>query len=165
MLNKKTKYLFSIILLAITTAACASSLKVSKETTVNASPSTTWKMIGHFNHLDVWHPVVVDSKLVGDGTGVGAVRVLTLGNGASITEKLLSHDNTAHSYSYAITESPLPVADYESTISVMPAADGKSTVKWSSSFNAKGASDEEAKKTISGIYDAGLDSLNKHFNQ
>lgn len=157
--------LLLIPLLTITTSAYANCLKVSKGTTVNASPSTTWKMIGDFNHLDVWHPVVVDSKLVGDTTGVGAVRVLTLGNGASITEKLLSHDNTAHNYSYAITESPLPVSNYESTISVTPAADGKSVVKWSSSFNAKGASDEEAVKTITGIYDAGLNSLNKHFNQ
>lgn len=158
------KSLLSVSLLVITTSAYADCLKVSKETTVNASPSTTWKMVGDFNHLDVWHPVV-DSKLVGGTMGVGAVRVLTLGNSASITEKLLSHDNSAHNYSYAITESPLPVSNYESTISVTPAADGKSVVKWSSSFNAKGASDEEASKAISGIYDAGLNNLNKHFNQ
>jgi len=154
-----------IPLLAFATSAYASCLKVSKETTINASPDTAWKMIGDFNHLDVWHPVVVDSKLVGDTKGVGAVRVLTLGNGASITEKLLSHDDGARHYSYAITESPLPVANYESTISITPAADGKSVVKWTSSFNAKGASDEEAVKTITGIYDAGLNNLNKHFNQ
>jgi len=159
------KLLIMIPLLAFATSAYASCLKVSKETTVNASPDTAWKMIGDFNHLDVWHPVVVDSKLVGDTKGVGAVRVLTLGNGASITEKLLSHDDGAHHYSYAITESPLPVANYESTISITPAADGKSVVKWTSSFNAKGASDEEAVKTITGIYDAGLNNLNKHFNQ
>ena len=165
MSNKKLKYLFPIFVLSIATTACASDLNVSKETTVNASPNTVWKMIGDFNHLDVWHPVVVDSVLVGDATGVGAVRVLTLGNGASITEKLIAHDDNARSYSYAITESPLPVVGYESTISVMPAADGKSIVRWTSSFSAEGASDDEATQAISGIYAAGLGSLEKHFNQ
>ncbi len=157
------KILCAASLLTIATSGCASSLSVSKETTVNASPSTTWKMVGGFNNLDVWHPVVVGSELVGDETGVGAVRVLTLGNGASITEKLTAQ--SASSYSYAITESPLPVANYESTISVSPAADGKSVVKWTSTFDANGATDTEATDTISGIYDAGLGNLEKHFNQ
>jgi hypothetical protein len=32
-------------------------------------------------------------------------------------------------------------------------------IDWSSTFDAKGASDDDAKKTILGIYDAGLGSL------
>lgn len=157
------KTLLSIGLLTLATTGCAGNLNVSKETTLNASPATAWKMVGDFNHLDVWHPVVVGSELVGDATGVGAVRVLTLGNGASITEKLTAQ--SANSYSYAITESPLPLENYESTITVLPAADGKSIVKWTSTFDANGATDEEATNTISGIYDAGLGNLEKHFNQ
>jgi mxaD protein len=162
---KKLKYLFSFFLLALTTSACADHLSVSKETTLNASPETVWKMIGDFNHLDVWHPVVADSQLTGDTTGVGAVRVLTLGNGATITEKLLSHSDADCNYSYAITESPLPISGYTSKISVTSAADGKSTVKWSSTFDARDATDEEAIGAIAGIYDAGLSNLEKHFNQ
>jgi mxaD protein len=165
MLIKTMKTLLSAYLLIFAASVFAGGLNVSKEMTVNASPDTTWKMIGGFNHLDVWHPVVVGSKLISDKTGVGAVRELTLGNGASIIEKLLTHDNTSRSYSYAITESPLPVDNYESTISVTPADDGKSLVKWTSKFNAKDTSDEEAIKAITGIYEAGLNNLDKHFNQ
>ena len=157
------KTLCAASLLTLTTTACASNLSVSKETTVNASPSTTWKMVGGFNDLDMWHPVVVDSQLTGDATAVGAMRVLTLGNGANITEKQTARTNS--SYTYQITESPLPVANYESTISVSPAADGKSVVKWTSTFDANGATDAEATDTISGVYDAGLGNLEKHFNQ
>ena len=55
----KTKLLTSVLLLTASMASVAGSLEVNKEITINASPATTWKMIGGFNHLDVWHPVVV----------------------------------------------------------------------------------------------------------
>jgi mxaD protein len=154
------KLLFVVALIASGPALADGSLNTSRETTLNATPATVWKMIGGFNHLDVWHPVVVASDL----NGKGDVRVLTLGDGAKITEKLLSHDDAKMNYAYAITESPLPVKDYVSTISVMPAEGNKSVVIWSSSFNANGAEDAQAVETISGIYEAGLNNLVKHFN-
>jgi len=166
MLSTMIKTTVTAILLTSAVASFAGDLTVSKNVTVNASPATTWKMIGNFNHLDVWHPVVVDSKLLqGNGQTAGAERLLTLGNGATITEDLISLNNGAKSYTYKIVKSPLPIANYVSTISVSPAADGKATVTWSSSFDANGATDEEAVNTISGIYDAGLNRLAKHFNQ
>lgn len=166
MLSTMIKTTLSVVLLTSAMTSFAGGLTVSKNVTVNASPETTWKMIGDFNHLDVWHPVVVASKLTsGDSQSAGAIRVLTLGNGASITEELVSSNNSLKIYTYEITESPLPIADYMSTISVTAAADGKSMVTWSSTFDAKGVKDAEAIKTISGIYDAGLNSLDKHFNK
>lgn len=166
MLAKIIKTTVSVVLLSSAMASFAGELTVTKSVTVNASPETTWKMIGDFNHLDVWHPVVVASKLTqGDSQSVGAMRLLTLGNGAMLTEKLVANNNALRSYTYAIMESPLPVADYVSTLVVSPAADGKSTVTWNSSFDANGATDEEAIGAISGIYDAGLKNLEKHFNQ
>lgn len=167
MLHTIIKTTVSAVLLTAVMASFAGDLTVSKRVTVNASPATTWKMIGDFNHLDVWHPVVIDSKLTsGNSQKAGAMRLLTLGNGANIAEKLVSNDNASRSYTYAITKSPLPVADYVSTITVLAAADGKSIVIWDSSFNAaSGASDEEAINTIAGIYDAGLNNLDKHFNK
>jgi hypothetical protein len=57
-------------------------------------------------------------------------------------------------------ESPLPVANYKSTISVKPS--GKtSKLLWVGSFKSKGAPDAEAVKAITGIYQAGADSLAK----
>jgi len=154
------KLLFIVALIATGPVLADGSLNTSRETTLNAAPATVWKMIGGFNHLDVWHPVVVASDL----NGKGDVRVLTLGDGAKITEKLLSHDDSKMNYAYAITESPLPVKDYVSTISVMPTEGNQTIVKWSSTFNANGAEDAQAVETISGIYEAGLNNLAKHFN-
>jgi polyketide cyclase/dehydrase/lipid transport protein len=166
MLSTMIKTAVSVVLLTSAMVSVAGNLAVSKKVTVNASPETTWKMIGDFNHLDVWHPVVIASQLTqGNSQSAGAVRVLTLGNGATITEKLVANNNALRSYTYAITQSPLPIADYVSTITISDAGDGKSTVIWSSSFDSNGASDEDAINTIAGIYDAGLNSLAKHFNQ
>jgi len=165
MLSTAIKTVVSVVLLTSAMASFAGNLTVSKEVTLNASPETAWKMVGDFNHLDVWHPVVVGSQLTqGNSQAAGAMRLLTLGNGATISEKLVANNNALKTYTYAITQSPLPVADYVSTITVSAASDGKSIVTWTSSFDANGATDEEAINTISGIYDAGLNNLNKHFN-
>jgi len=163
MLNTIIKTTLSAALLATAMTSFASDLNVSKSVTVNASPDTVWKMIGDFNHLDVWHPVVVGSVLT--HTASSDTRLLTLANGATITEKQVSRDDAKRSYTYAIVMSPLPVTDYVSTISVAPVADGKSTVTWSSSFDAKDATDDEAISAITGIYEAGMNNLDKHFNK
>lgn len=166
MLRTVIKTIVSTALITASMASFSAQLTASKEMAVNASPETVWKMIGDFNHLDVWHPVVVASELTrGNSDVAGAVRLLTLGNGATITEKLIANNNSNHSYTYSITESPLPVAAYVSTINVTAGGEGKSIVMWNSTFDAKGVTDEEATNVISGIYDAGLNNLNKHFNQ
>lgn len=63
MLNTIIKTTLSAALLATAMTSFAGGLNVSKEVTVNASADVTWKMIGNFNHLDVWHPVVISSEL------------------------------------------------------------------------------------------------------
>jgi hypothetical protein len=86
-------------------------------------------------------------------------------NGATTTKKQASRNDAERTNTYAIVESPLPVADYVSTISVASVPDGKSNVTWSSSFDAKDASDEDAVNAITSIYYAGLNNLDEHFNK
>lgn len=80
--------------------------------------------------------------------------------GGTILERLVRLNDKAHSYTYRIVTSPLPVDHYISTIKVVP--NGSSSVLiWYGRYAAKGASDVDAKKTIDGIYKAGADSLAK----
>lgn len=143
----------------------AGGLNVSRDTVVDASAATVWKLIGNFNAIDVWHPVVVSSDLSGNGTEPESVRVLTLGDGATVTEPLVSYDADEFSYTYAITESPLPIENYEATISLSVGADGKTVMTWEANFDAAGASDEEVKEIMTGIYDAGLAKVASIFKQ
>ncbi len=134
-------------------------LSVSHQQNFAKSADDLWIALGDFNGLNNWHPAVSGSELTGSGTQPGDVRVLTLADGAMITEQLQSYDSSGMSYSYSIEESPLPVKNYLSSISVQALSDDSALVTWSSTFDADGAGDEEAKAIIKGIYEAGLSSL------
>lgn len=136
----------------------AGNISVEESVQLNAKPAAVWALVGDYNGLYRWHPAVAKSER-DDKT-----RVLTLGNGAQITEMLLSKNEQMHKYTYSITKSPLPVAEYESSISVQPDGQGGSKVTWSSTFNASGATDSDAEGAIRGVYQAGLENLNKLYN-
>lgn len=87
----------------------------------------------------------------------------SLVGGGEIVEKLLNHNDKERTYSYAITDSPLPVADYSAELKVIDQGEGKSSVEWSSEFNADGAPESEAIGIIEGIFQAGFDTLKERF--
>src|SRR5262245_51635504 len=117
-----------------------------------------WALIGDFCGIKDWHPAIANCELKEmDGA---KIRTLTTKDGAVLVEKLTAWDDASHSYSYEILESPLPVANYASTI-VVEEDDEPDTVAitWSSTFDANGKTDDEAREIISGIYVAGLGAL------
>jgi hypothetical protein len=134
----------------------AAAVESTYKATSTAAPEAVWKKIGDFCGIATWHPAI-EKCVLSDG---GKTRTLSLKGGGTIVEKLVSRDDTAHSYTYQIVSSPLPVSDYESTIKVLPEGSGSSIV-WTGDYKAKGASDADAKKTIDGVYKAGVDALAK----
>lgn len=158
--------LFTMVIstLAISGYATAGTISVSKSTEFSVPPDQAWEAVKAFEGLHTWHPAVEKTDMKkGEGSKVGNVRVLTLGGGGgTITETLVAYSNSGKKMTYKIDESPLPVRFYVSTIAVKPTANGGSKITWSSKFKAKqGAKDEDAKKTIEGVYDAGLENLKK----
>lgn len=135
-------------------------VNVSKSENLAASADTVWAIISGFNSLGDWHPAVEKSEI--SGSGIGAHRTLSLVGGGTIVEELLASDDT--SYTYSIIDSPLPVANYQSTISVS-AGDTASQciVSWTGDFDSDGASDADAMGAISGVYQSGLDALRDKF--
>ena len=138
-------------------------VSVEHEQIINKDAASIWALAGDFNSLNVWHPAVASSELQGEGTTPGDTRLLTLADGATINEELLAYEPETMSYQYAITESPLPVIDYVSTLKLEAIDDTQTKVVWSSNFMAKDATDEQAAEVIKGIYVSGLDALNGMF--
>ena len=132
----------------------AFALESSLTATSSMSPEALWKKIGDFCGIANWHPAVEKCVLSADGKQ----RTLSLKGGGTIVEALENRDDANHAYTYAIISSPLPVANYHSTISVSPDPKG-SSLKWVGTYDAKGASDADAKKVIDGIYDTGEKTL------
>ncbi|WP_181700158.1 SRPBCC family protein [Chthonobacter albigriseus] len=121
------------------------------------SVDKTWAIIGDFCGIGQWHPAVEKCELSEkDGA---KLRTLSLKGGGTIIEKLEEWNDAEHKYTYSIIESPLPVANYTSTLSVKADDDGGAGIRWVGTFDAKGATDEEAKTVIEGIYKAGIDSI------
>jgi len=144
-------------------AVAAPKLNVMESARFAAPVDKVWGVIGSFDGLSKWHPVVASTEITkGSNNAAGAVRTITTKDGAKLVEELLAHDAKKHSMRYRVVEWPLPVTDYVSTLRVV--ADGSgSRVVWSSSFlRAKSAADVDDKKAreiIAGIYTAGFDGL------
>lgn len=136
-------------------ATPALALEVDKQVTVDATPAQAWAAIGDFCAIGGWHPAI-EACVLGEKDGK-TMRTLSLKGGGEIVEELVERDEDDMSYTYKIIESPLPVANYESTIEVED--EGGTTIVWSGEFDAKGAPDVDAIGVIEGIYQSGLDSL------
>lgn len=148
-----TAYAATALLGTVLFGSSAMALDVKKTLDVAAAPDAVWKAVGDFCGIGTWHPAVEKCELQQkDGK---TLRLLSLKGGGSILEEQTARDDAAHSYGYTILESPLPVANYNSTLSVAANGSG-STLTWVGTFDAKGAPDDKAKEVIGGIYDAGL---------
>ncbi|MEE2982355.1 MAG: SRPBCC family protein [Pseudomonadota bacterium] len=133
--------------------------KVSMKSEINMDPDELWKLIGQFNTLPDWHPAVSSSKLEDDGR----VRQFSLFGGGEIVERLEQIEEGDRLYRYSIVSSPLPVANYTTTLRVKDDGSGKSVLEWSSEFDPSGASEIDASSAILDVYQAGMDNLRKMY--
>ncbi len=144
-------------------AFAAHQLRVVETVDVKAPPDKVWGTVKDFDKWQDWHPAVASTDIAKGGNNRrGTVRVLKLNGGGEIKETLTGWNHRAKRQSYVINESPLPVHHYTSTMAVTRHKGG-SRVTWSSTFHAKGASDDDAKKAIKGVYRAGFDNLQKMY--
>lgn len=140
------------LILAATSAQAIES-KVTKTSTQTVD--AVWTKIGDFCGIAQWHPALAKCDL----SASKKTRTLTLKGGGTIVERLVSWSDKTHSYTYKIVSSPLPVEKYVSTIHVVKSGAG-SKIIWSGHYSAKaGTADADAKKTIDGVYQGGVDAL------
>ena len=137
--------------------AAAEAVEVKKRREAPGKPADVWAVVGDFCAIKDWHPAVAECEQITEGGDT--YRILTLGDGGKIKEKLTDTDDT--SYSYEIVEGPLPVKNYEATLYVGEDDEpDRVEIEWEAEFDAAdGTSDEEASKIISGIFDDGVSGI------
>ena len=174
-MNRRNWILTAGLLLALPGIALAAKpgyLHVNESIEISAPPAKVWSLVKDWNGLHKWHPAFSNTEIKsGANNKVGAVRTLTLGgDGGKFDEELDGFSEKQRKYSYRIiTDSPLPVADYSSTIQVKSGkAKGTSVLVWKGKFKRKvadnppaGQDDAGAKKAIIGAYQAGLQNVKK----
>jgi hypothetical protein len=139
--------------------AAAEAIEVKKRREAPGKPADVWAVVGDFCAIKDWHPAVAEcEKITEDGD---TYRILTLGDGGKIKEKLTDTEDTG--YSYEIVESPLPVKNYEATIYVGEDDEpDRVEIVWEAKFDAAdGSTDEEATKVITGIFNDGVGGIKK----
>ena len=137
----------------------ASAITVKKRIEAPGLPPEVWAIAGAFCQIKDWHPAVAECEETKEGDVT--FRTLTLKDGAKLKEKLTGTEDLA--YTYEIVEGPVPVKNYTSKLWVEEDDEPDRTIiYWQSDFDANGASDEEAKKIITGILGDGVKGIKKN---
>lgn len=132
------------------------SVKVSER--VEASADKVWDLFRDFGGIQRFTSGF--EKVEVSGSGIGAVRTITLPGGAALQERLEAFDERGRKLQYAIVGGPIPVANYLATIEVKD--EGKACrIDWSSHFEPKGITDEQARAMIEGVYKGGIAGVKK----
>lgn len=132
--------------------------KASATIEISATADQVWDLLGGFDSLPDWLPIIVKSEL-GEG---GRLRFLETADGNAIVERLQTFDEQARTYTYSIEEGPFPVTDYLAKVEVHDAGQ-KTQVTWSGSFTPVGMSDADAEALFDGVYKSGLEALKANF--
>ncbi|MBO6783579.1 MAG: SRPBCC family protein [Alphaproteobacteria bacterium] len=130
--------------------------KVSVSQKIPASAQQVWDAIGQFNSIGDWHPGVQKS----DSEDGGTVRRLTMPDGSTLVETLVSEDGKERTYEYAIPDGQMPFSGYRAKMRVIEDDDGNCTAFWESEFEPQSS---DAEKLVNDIYQAGLDNIRKMF--
>ncbi len=129
---------------------------------VRASADAVWELVRDFGGITKWS--TIESCEV-EGEGIGAVRTLGIGGGASIRERLESFDQGSRSFSYSIIDGPLPLENYLSTFQVSERGADRCQIEWGSSFDPVGASEEQVAGILRGVYEGGIAAIKKNLEK
>ncbi|AMV36510.1 SRPBCC family protein [Planctomyces sp. SH-PL62] len=135
-------------------------LKTTASLEIPASAERVWRLIGGFDSLPDWLPLISEST-PSEG---GRIRTLKTSDGVVIVERLQAFSEADRSYSYSFVQSPFSVRDYFATLRVREAADeSAAVVEWSGTFTPVGIADDEAIRLFDGIYQGGLAAIKNAF--
>ena len=131
------------------------------QASVDAPAEAVWKLLADYGGLlEYAHPGFVIG-CEADGNEVGAIRVVTMADGAQVRERLERFENDARRLSYSIVgESKFPVKDYLATVKVTALGDDRCQVDWQSTFEPLGPVDE-LEALFRGVYAGGVVGIRK----
>ncbi len=92
------------------------------DVTIDAAPDAVWAKVGDFGALEEIFPGIQAFRLEGDE------RVIGMGGGMEIRERLLSRDEATRTLTYSVIAG-VPLERHEATITVEPSGNG-SKVTW-----------------------------------
>lgn len=133
-----------------------SSVKVTRD--IAAPANHVWQTVRDFAGITKFLPMF---ELVGTCENkVGALRTLKQGD-AIFVERLEALDEANRLQRYTIIEAPVPMKNYLGEISVQDLGNNRCAITWSSTFTVEGAPESEVVNMVTGLYNAGIDQIEK----
>jgi hypothetical protein len=127
---------------------------------IAAPAARVWALMRGFGDVMSWMQGLERCEL--EGSGVGAVRTITMAGGFQIQERLESFDDAQRSFSYSIVAgSRLPMRDYLSTVKLRDAAPDRCEISWHGRFDPRPGSEAATRQMVRGIYTNGIAGLRK----
>lgn len=138
-------------------------VKVYVSSVIDAPAERVWAAVRDFNGLPSWVPAIAGSRIEGGQPAdtVGCIRILTLQDGGTIREQLLTLSDYDYQCTYSILESPLGVRGYIATLKLSPITDGnRSFAEWTADFDCDPGREADLSDLLrQGVFQAGFDSL------
>jgi len=134
-------------------------LSVSEATELNVPADVVWKTLGDFGAADRYLDLVERCEL--QRRGSSTERLLHLRGGGLVHERLVLACPQDRALRYTIVDSPLPVADYVSTLRVDALDDAHCRVRWSATFDPQGVDERQARDAVASLYRMGFDGLRR----
>ena len=123
---------------------------------VERNADALWKVLGDFTCLDAIAPPVSASTC--DSNTVGALRTLTMQDGASIVERLDLQDDTGRRQRYSMLKGPLPLQNYVSNLQVDPIGSDACMVTWTASYAPDAGAEYRLEEIVRSLYEGTIDN-------
>jgi hypothetical protein len=124
---------------------------------IDAPSGKVWAAIRNIDGLDRWFPVIESCRV--EGEGVGVIRILGLGDGAEIRDRIEEIDDHARCFRYLRTHHPFPISSYRGKVSVRDAGDGKSEVTWAVVLDVAADARNKTLAFLGAVLSAGISGL------
>ena len=129
------------------------------KTTLEAPAREVWKTIRDFGRVGEYVTTITETTT--KGSGIGALRTLTLRNDIQVVERLESLDDQKKTLSYSVLETPLAMKGYVATMKLEDLGEGQCELTWESTFQAEPTEEARIKKVIERLYSLGFEGLKK----
>ena len=138
--------------------------KANFEVDVKSSRQTVFAALMDFGGIDKLLPEGAIVSLECEGSGIGAVRTIQLGEPSGFPGEVIERLDVAYDekvFAYSIMGTPsLPIDDYVAVVELSDNDDGGCHVKWCSNWvTTGGMSEQEMAPTLAGLYEAILSNF------
>jgi hypothetical protein len=105
--------------------------RVHVQEELDASIDAVWRLIRDFGDISAW---AAGRLVCVEGEGVGMVRHID-GPAGRFVERLETHDDSAHAFSYRLLESPLPATSFVGRVRLTSGGPARCIIEWAADFD------------------------------